>query len=486
VTPDTTAHTPPAFTDSHCHLYWERFAPDYDAVVERMRQSGVTRVMNIGIDLATSRQVVELARTHKGWFASAGIHPTDTHTAPADWETQLRALIAEGPVHAIGETGLDYYWIDKKPETTAPKEVQHRVFRQHLDLAASVGLPVVIHCREAMSDVRAILAEYKDVVRGVMHCFDGTADDAEFLADLGWWISFAGPLTYPSRDGLRDAAKAIPIEKILIETDAPFLPPQGKRGQRNEPSYVQIVAEKIAELKGFSVEDVARATTRNFLRMVGAEDELARTEPVFAYRIRDAIYVNLTNRCTARCVFCPRVEDPVVTGYDLGMKKRDEPTPDEAKASIEAIAATLASEGKTASEIVFCGFGEPTLRLDELLEIGRWAKAKGWPVRLNTIGHANLIAGRNVVPELATAIDIASVSLNFHTEELFLKNCLPAFRSRAWQGMLDFIRDGAAAFARVDCTALDGFEGCEPDKVKALAESLGARFRGRVYEEIGK
>ena len=252
---------PFTWIDTHAHLDDERFAADFPAVIERATQVGVQAIVSIGIDRATSESAVNLANTWPQIVAAVGIHPNHAaEAAPEDW-AQVVALAESAPrVVAIGETGMDRYW------DRAPLPLQEAVFRQHLALARQLERPVIIHCRDAANDVLNVLcSDYNDhgPIRGVMHSFSGDRSFAEECLRLGLSISFAGMLTYKSAESLRKVAAVIPDERILIETDCPYLAPVPHRGKRNEPSFLPATAAVLAAVRNQSLEALARQTTAN-------------------------------------------------------------------------------------------------------------------------------------------------------------------------------------------------------------------------------
>ncbi len=253
--------------DTHCHLQWEKPEWPLHEVLARAEQAGVERMVCVGVDAASSRRAREIAAEVPGVSASAGIHPNDL--PPEEGATraalaELDALVAEGGWVAVGETGLDLYW-DK-----VPLEVQQLGFRHHLELAAAHGLPVIIHCRDAGAETLALLQTFGGPVTGVMHCFSDTPERVAGFLELGLHISFAGNLTYKSADGLRDAARLVPEDRLLVETDAPFLAPVPRRGKRNEPAFVRHTLERLAEVRGVAAEELAAATAANAERLFGA------------------------------------------------------------------------------------------------------------------------------------------------------------------------------------------------------------------------
>lgn len=249
--------------DTHCHLDEEAFDIDRADVVARASAAGISRLLTIGTTAATSRRAVEIAAQFPSVFAVVGIQPNyASQTAAGDWE-QIEQLAGAPKVIGIGETGLDRYW------DYAPFDVQVDYFRRHLALSRRLDLPFVVHCREAEADVVAELqrAAEQGPLRGVMHSFAGSVETARTCLDMGMYISFAGMVTFKKSQALREVVKEIPIDRILVETDAPYLAPQPMRGKRNEPAFVKATAECLADLFGLPLEDFARHTTENACRL---------------------------------------------------------------------------------------------------------------------------------------------------------------------------------------------------------------------------
>ncbi len=231
-------------------------------MIERAWAAGLNRIMNPGVDLETSRRAVALAESQPQIFAAVGFHPHDAAKMGADELGALRELAQRPKVKAIGEIGLDYY------RDLSPRVIQAQAFRQQLELAAELDLPVIIHCRDAFEDVITILREWQAGLsnkraRGVLHSFSGDRAQAEQVFEIGFRVGLTGPITFPKAEEMRAVAQSAPIDRILIETDAPYLTPAPNRGKRNEPAYVRRVAEKIAEVRGLPVETVAAQTTAN-------------------------------------------------------------------------------------------------------------------------------------------------------------------------------------------------------------------------------
>lgn len=248
------------YFDSHAHWDDARFDADRDAVLAALPQCGVTRVMNVGCDFKSSEASVALAERYPFLYAAVGSHPDDAdHVTPALVE-RYRALARHPKVRAVGEIGLDYHYDD------VPRDVQQRAFTAQLALAEEMKLPVIVHEREAHADTLAIIRRFPHVT-GVFHCFSGSAEMAKELIDMGWYIGFTGVITFKNARKAVEAAKFAPLERILIETDCPYMAPEPYRGRRNDSRYVPYMARRIAEIKDLPEEAVAKATTENAMRL---------------------------------------------------------------------------------------------------------------------------------------------------------------------------------------------------------------------------
>jgi len=243
-------------TDSHAHLDDRRFAPDLEEVIGRAREAGVTAILTVASNLRAARASIDLAGRFPFIRVAVGIHPHDAAAAPDDYPERLRRLARLPGVAAIGEIGLDYHY------DFSPRPVQREVFRVQLELARELDLPVVIHAREADGDILAALRE-AGPGRGVMHCFSGDLAMAEACLDLGYHLSFAGNVTFPKSEELRRVAARVPLDRLLVETDCPYLAPVPKRGRRNEPAFVVHTARALAELRGMTLEELAAQATAN-------------------------------------------------------------------------------------------------------------------------------------------------------------------------------------------------------------------------------
>ena len=251
------------FIDSHAHIQLSQFNRDRDAVLKRAREVEVANILVIGFDMETSLGAVELAEAHTHIYATVGMHPHDAKDLTPDSLKTLRELAEHPKVIALGEMGLDYY------RNLSPHAVQKTVFEQQLDLAEEMQLPIVIHNRDAYMDILPILEARQGRIRGVLHCFTGDIELMHRSLAIGFHIGIGGIVTYKNAVDVQAVAQAVPEDRLLIETDCPWLAPQFRRGKRNEPAYVRAVAEKIADLRDTSVEAIGKITTANFNLLMG-------------------------------------------------------------------------------------------------------------------------------------------------------------------------------------------------------------------------
>jgi|WetSurMetagenome_2_1015567.scaffolds.fasta_scaffold21899_2 TatD DNase family protein len=253
------------FVDTHCHLDWNSFDADREAVIDRAVEAGVTRMITIGVDVASSRRAIEIAEQHEAVYAAVGVHPNDCADFDATLLHEIRSLAQHPKVVAIGEIGLDYYW--QKVE----HDVQARAFRAQLELAAEINKPVIIHSRDAAAEVVTLLEDFtqQTCLAGTLHSYFDDRAIAQRVFAIGFYIGVTGPITFKKSDREREIIRQVPLDRVLLETDAPFLTPMPHRGERNEPAYVRHVAEAIAQMRGQPVEDVARQATHNAERLFG-------------------------------------------------------------------------------------------------------------------------------------------------------------------------------------------------------------------------
>lgn len=249
-------------TDSHAHVFWDSFEGDRDDVLARAREADVTRMVIVGTDLPTSQAAFDLCNGEAGLFPTAGIHPHDASGATPDVRTSIEQLCRRPECVAVGETGLDYF------KEYSPREQQKRSFDWHLELARELQKPVVVHCRDAHEDTALAISQFPGV-SGVMHCYTMGVEELPSYLQAGFYISFSGVVTFPKNEENRKAAAAVPEDRLLVETDCPFLAPQGHRGKRNEPALVRHVLEVVADVRGEPFERLARVTSDNAARLFG-------------------------------------------------------------------------------------------------------------------------------------------------------------------------------------------------------------------------
>lgn len=242
--------------DTHAHLDHERFDGEREAVITRALAAGVGLIICVGSDLKSSRESLALARTNAALFAVVGVHPHEAAAAPPDYLDEVRHMLAEPKVVALGEIGLDYHY------DFSPRPVQRQVFQAQLELARELGCPVVVHSRKADADTARMLAE-SGVTRVVMHCYSGDWLLAERYLEMGYFISLSGVVTFPKSAETREVALRLPLERLMLETDAPYLAPVPRRGRRNEPAYVRHTAEAVASIRGIGLEEITQQTTAN-------------------------------------------------------------------------------------------------------------------------------------------------------------------------------------------------------------------------------
>lgn len=450
------------YIDSHAHLFYPNFNGDLDEVINRAKANGVDYILVPGTNLATSAEAVQLAGKYDFIYAAVGVHPQDTK----EWDDSLIEKIEElthnQKVVAIGEIGLDYYY------DFSPKEIQISAFKKQIDLALKLKLPIIVHNREASFDLMEIFREYKgSQLKAQFHCFAGSVNEARELIEMGHFVSFTGNITFKNADNVRKVLDKISVEDLLLETDSPFLTPVPHRGKRNEPSYVPLIAEKIAELKKIRTEDVARTTSYNAYKLfgIGEKPKLSIT-----YQIGKNLYINVSNRCDSDCIFCDRKGEAVLNGYNLKMNKSEEPSSNEFINEI--------GDPKKYNEIVFCGYGEPTIRWEVVKEVAKYVKQNGGRTRLDTDGHGNVINKRDITPELKELIDSVSISLNSSDPEQYAK--IMRVEPEMFDEMVAFAKS-AKQYSKVTLTVV-GMSQIDIEKARNFVENeIGVNFRERPY-----
>ncbi|MBA4251128.1 MAG: radical SAM protein [Chlorobiaceae bacterium] len=449
--------------DTHAHLFWKDFEADLDQVIERAKENGINYIIVPSTDLKTAEKVIELANKYDIIYGAVGVHPHDTKEWNKNLLPEFRKLTEHNKIIAIGEIGLDYYY------DFSPREIQIEAFRSQLELAIELDLPVIVHNRESDKDIMEIISSYcGSGLKAQFHCYNGNINDAIELIKMNHFISFTGNITFKKFDSLREVVSKIPLENILLETDSPFMTPVPFRGKRNEPANVKIVAEQIAAIHKISLEELIRITDFNAFKLFGLGKNEAKT---FTYRLGNSLYINVTNRCNANCTFCDRKGVATINHHNLKLKKSEEPS---AEVYIKEI-----NDPKKYDEIVFCGYGEPTLRWNVVKEIAKYVKDNGGVTRINTNGHGNLINKKNITEEMNGLIDTVSISLNSTTPKQYSE--LMQLDESFFYEMIDFTKKAKANVKNVVMSVVS-IKDVDIESARNFAEKeVGVNFRIRNY-----
>jgi TatD DNase family protein len=462
------------FIDTHAHLDDPAFDDDRVEVLKRAEEAGLSSIITVGCWKPETGfgSLPELVASNDFLYMALGVHPHDAIGAAGSSKALdlIREFAGKGKkLVAIGETGLDYHY-DHSP----PKD-QRELFVSQIALARELNLPIIVHTREAEDDTLSILKdEGANEIGGVMHCFSGSARLANEALSLGLYLSFSGIVTFPKAEEIREVARHAPTERILIETDCPYLTPVPNRGKRNEPMNVIDTAKVIAEARGVTVEDIARITTLNANELFALETDVPR-EVRIAYKIRNSLYLNITNRCSNHCTFCAKFKSYTVKGHYLRLGEE----PSEAE-----IFNAIGPNPEEYDEVVFCGFGEPLIRLDLVRSIGLRLKKMGCKIRVDTDGLANLFHGKNVLPQLKF-VDTISVSLNAPDSKSYQELIKTPFGDDSYPAILFFLREAKKHIAKVVATAVS-VPGVDMEACRKVAEDdIGVLFRVREYNRVG-
>jgi TatD DNase family protein len=417
--------------DSHCHLNLDTFEDDREDVLARAVGDGVAALVNIGFDRESIRGTLELLERYPFFYGAVGVHPHDASSLDDSLLAEIEGALKHPRVVAVGEIGLDFY------RDHSPREVQREVFKAMLALARDQNLPVVIHCRDAFDDVLETLAAAGSTHRGIFHAFSGEADAAKRVLETGLHVGIGGVVTYRNSN-LSKTLKSLPLERVVLETDSPYLTPHPYRGRRNEPSYVAHVARAVAWALGVSQVEVDAKTTGNVFEALGIGDEV---RPGGVYRFGDTVYIQTTG------------------GVPAGLEGFDH---------------------EDTREAVICGFGDPLEDVERVMNVARWAADRGLRVRVNTSGLANRSAGRDVTRELAEYVDEVVVAFYGTTASQHERLARSRVDEKAFEAMCNFVRASLEAGMDAVCEfiAAPKFE-AEPCRV--LARDLGAQYDIRMY-----
>lgn len=451
------------YIDTHAHLYYPNFVDDLDSVVENAKSAGVDYIIVPATDLASSASVIQLINKYDSIYGAIGVHPHDSREWKSEYLNFFKdKILSNNKIVAVGEIGLDYYY------DFSPKEMQIKAFRDQIELAIELGKPVIVHNRDSDDDVLNIISEYsKHGLKAQLHCFSANEDHISEYVKNGHFISFTGNITFKKLESMRTLASKVPLEHLLLETDSPFMSPIPHRGKRNEPAYINLIASELAKIHGLTVEDIGRITNMNSYKLFNIGN-VPKTS--FTYKIRNSLYINVTNRCNADCIFCERKNAPFIFGYNLKMSLKEEPN---AEKYIELI-----DDPKLYDEIVFCGYGEPSIRWEVVKQVANYVKSKGGKTRINTNGHGNIINKRDITSEMEGIIDTISISLNAVNCEEYSR--LMRVSETHYDEMLSFAKSAKNYVQNVVLSMVD-LPGADLSKGREIAESNGVEFRVRDY-----
>ncbi|MBI4650892.1 YchF/TatD family DNA exonuclease [Candidatus Desantisbacteria bacterium] len=456
------------YFDSHVHLDDSIFDPDRDTVINTALSENVKLMLNIGLNTQSSIESVKLSEKYDFIYASCGFHPHDANKMKEEDYIAIRELLLHKKAIAVGEVGLDYY------RNLSPVDKQREVFARFIRLAREVKKPLIIHSREAFDDTLKIMEqESAEEIGGVAHCFSGDIEIAKKFMDMNFHISFAGQITFKKNENINKLISYIPMERILIETDCPYLSPQPERGKRNMPAYVKYTAQKLAEIKMLSSDDIGRITALNAIKLFNLP---IQQKPVIVYPIRDSLYLNITNQCSNSCFFCLRYKQDFLQGHLL--KFNIEPTVDDLLKEIKPVISKY-------REVVFCGYGEPLLRIEVVLKIAAALKNMGVKhVRIDTNVHGYLMSIENIVPKFSGIIDEICISLNALDKNKYMQVCCPEFGEGTFDEVMKFILECKKVIPKVVITFVE-LPDLDLDACRKLAQNLGVAYKIRKFDVVG-
>ncbi len=449
--------------DSHCHLHFSHFEEDLAKVVEDSREAGISHILIPSIDVETAEISANIAERYN-LYSAAAFHPEhlpEEEHEESEWLALKRILLRPRTI-AVGETGLDYH------HKTFSPEKQHRWFQQHIELAEATGYPLIVHSRGAEEEVLKQLPESLSIPV-ILHCWGGNESLTDNAVSREFYIGVDGPLTYKKNRKLRDLIRRIPRDKLLVETDSPFLPPEPFRGKRNEPAYCRSIVLQVRELWGadMSIEKTSYILWENAMRAYQLHPENRKADIV--YRYGESLYVNITSRCQNSCNFCIRNSVDGLDGYHL--KHLHDPPEKLVLSTIEA----LPIEGF--KELVFCGFGEPTLRSDLLMRCAEATRSRGVKTRLNTNGLCTSFLDSQQVTNLLQCFDSVSISLNASGAKEY-NRISPSTVPDSWEHLMKFIKLAKRTGIHSQVSVVNK-SGADLQRTKALAERLQMPLRIR-------
>ncbi len=449
--------------DSHCHLHFHHFDEDLSQVIKNSKEAGISHIMIPSIDLDTAEIAAEIAEKYN-LYAAAAFHPEhlpQKSESEMEWK-KLRHILLKPEVIAIGETGLDYF------HKTFDPEYQRYWFEKHIKFAEATGYPLIVHSRGAEPEVLKELPESVSFPV-ILHCWGGDESLTDIAVARGFYIGVDGPLTYKKNKKYRELIKRIPRNRLLVETDSPFLPPEPYRGKRNEPAYTSYIIRMVRELWGenLSIENTSFTLWQNAMRAYRLHPDNRRTDIVYQYG--KLLYVNLTSRCQNDCSFCIRQFEDGLGGYFL--THETDPSEELVLSSI------MAFPIEDFEEVVFCGFGEPTSKVDLLMKSAELVQASGVKTRLNTNGLCTAFLNDFQVKNLLSCFDSVSISLNASGAKQYNRICSPSIDG-SWEHLMRFIKLVKSTGITAKVSAVNN-SGADLQRVKALAERLQMPLRIR-------
>jgi TatD DNase family protein len=449
--------------DSHCHLHFSHFDGDLSVVVENAGKAGISHILIPSTDVESSEKSATIAEKY-GLYSAAAFHPDhlpENRAAETQWLAIRRTLLRPRTV-AVGETGLDYH------HRTFTSKKQIYWFNRHIELAESIGYSLVVHSRGAESEILDHIPRTVSVPV-ILHCWSGDRSLTEKAVSRGFYIGVDGPLTYRKNNRLREIISRVPREKLLVETDSPFLPPVPFRGRRNEPANARLVVNKVRELWGGSesIESTSFILWENAMRAYRLHPGNRRADIVYQYG--ESLYVNVTSICQSRCTFCIRNTQDGIAGYNL--RHRKDPSDELVQSTIEVFPV------EEFKELVFCGFGEPTLRSDLIVKCSVAARARGVRTRLDTNGLCTSFMDDDKVLELLRGFDSVSISLNASGAKEYARIC-PTSVENPWDHLMKFISLARRSGIETQVSAVRN-SGTDIQRVEALTRRLKMQLRIR-------
>jgi TatD DNase family protein len=431
--------------DSHAHLDHPAFHEDLEAVLARAIEDGVSAVVNIGYDRESARATVAFVEKYPFFYGVLGTHPHDAVKHTLEYEEELKDLLDRPRMIGVGEIGLDYYY------DHSPRDLQRKVFRRMLWMARLKDKPVVIHCRDAERDILDMLSSERMKFRGIFHAFNHDAAVASRVTDLGFHLGIGGVATF-KKSKVLDILHAIPLDRIVVETDCPYLAPQPFRGKRNEPALVGFVVDALSRVHGVPPEEVVERTTQNFLLAMRVEK---KSLPPPVYKIGNTVYIHTT----------PQTDPDALAG------------------TAASAAAPGSAAGASVEEAVICGYCEPLEYIDQVSAVAGRLRSMGVRVRVVTGRRGYAAAGREVVGSLAGIADAVTVRMYGATAAQHERAAATGLGDAAFTSLVDFVRGAVASGIETDCLFV-AVPKMKVEPCRELAESLGAGCVVRKFRSL--